>query len=164
MYLCKQYITTITISFIIIIAVLEPKLINNIKQSHDHRVISIIPILVHENPPWLNAKTTFKSEANPWLNQQHFTEIRSLTSEYSTIYTDGSNDGDMVASAAIFEQQVYSLRLPSASSIFIAEANAMRLALKFVASSDESKFIISSNTLPCMLAIKSWPGSQGHIG
>jgi hypothetical protein len=65
MYLCKQYITTITISFIIIIAVLEPKLINNIKQSHDHRVISIIPILVHENPPWLNAKTTFTSEVNP---------------------------------------------------------------------------------------------------
>jgi hypothetical protein len=44
------------------VTVLEPKLINNIKQSHDHRVISIIPILVHENPPWLNAKTTFKSE------------------------------------------------------------------------------------------------------
>jgi hypothetical protein len=36
MYLCKQYIATITISFIIIIAVLEPKLINNIKQSNDH--------------------------------------------------------------------------------------------------------------------------------
>ena len=60
----------------------------------------------------------------------------------------------MVASAAIFEQQVYSLRLPSASSIFIAEANVIRLALKFAASSHESKFMISSNTLPCMLAIK----------
>jgi hypothetical protein len=24
--------------------------------------------------------------------------------------------------------------------------------------------MISSNTLPCMLAIKSWPGSPGHIG
>ena len=65
MYLCKQYITTITISFIIIIAVLKPKLINNIKQSNDHRVITLIPILVPENPPWLNAKATFKSEANP---------------------------------------------------------------------------------------------------
>jgi hypothetical protein len=65
MYLCKQYIATITISFIIIIAVLEPKLINNIKQSNDHSVITIIPILVPEKPPWLNAKTTFKSEANP---------------------------------------------------------------------------------------------------
>jgi hypothetical protein len=40
MYLCKQYITTITISFILIITVLEAKLINNIKQSNDHRVIT----------------------------------------------------------------------------------------------------------------------------
>jgi hypothetical protein len=36
--------------------------------------------------------------------------------------------------------------------------------LKFVVSSDESKFMISSDTLPCMLEIKCWPGSQGHIG
>ena len=35
-----NYITTITISFIIIITVLEARLINNIKQSNDHRVIT----------------------------------------------------------------------------------------------------------------------------
>jgi hypothetical protein len=43
MYLCKQYTTTITISFIAIITVLEAKLINNIKQSNDHRVITHLP-------------------------------------------------------------------------------------------------------------------------
>jgi hypothetical protein len=36
--------------------------------------------------------------------------------------------------------------------------------LKFVAFSDESKFMISSNTLPDMLAIKSLQGNQLHIG
>ena len=66
-----------------------------------------------------------KSETNPLLIQQHFAEIRSVTSEYSTIYTDGSKDGNRVASAAVFGQQVYSVRLPSASSIFSAEANAI---------------------------------------
>ena len=30
------------------------------------------------------------------------------------LYTDGSNDGDKVASVAVFGQQVYSVRLPSA--------------------------------------------------
>ena len=49
-----------------------------------------------------------KSETIPLLIQQHFAEIRSVTSEYSAIYTDGSNDGDRVASAAVFGQQVYS--------------------------------------------------------
>jgi hypothetical protein len=48
-----------------------------------------------------------KSETNPSLIQQHFAEIRSITSEYSAIYTDGSKDGDRVASAAVFGQQVY---------------------------------------------------------
>jgi hypothetical protein len=42
MYLCKQYITTITVSLIIIITVLEAKLINNIKQSNEHNVITEI--------------------------------------------------------------------------------------------------------------------------
>jgi hypothetical protein len=43
MYLGKQYITTITIGFIINITVLEAKLINNKKQSNDHRVITDLP-------------------------------------------------------------------------------------------------------------------------
>jgi len=110
----------------------------------------IAPIVIHENPPWLNPKPTFnfeltqykKSETNTLLIQQHFAEIRSVTSEYSAIYTDGSKDGDIVVSAAVFGQQVYSTRLPSASSIFSAEANAIPLALKFIASSDKSKLMI----------------------
>jgi hypothetical protein len=65
-----------------------------------------------------------------------------MTSEYSAIYTDDSNDDDMIALAAVFREQIYYLRLPSASSIFKAEVNAIILALTFVASSDESKFMI----------------------
>ena len=96
-----------------------------------------------------------KSESNPLLIQQHFAEIRSVTSEYSAIYTGGSKDGDRVASAAVFRQQVDSVRLPSASSIFSAEANAIILALKFVASFDESNFMICTDSLSCLLAIES---------
>ena len=122
----------------------------------------IAPIVIHENPPWLNPKSTFnfeltqykKSETNALLIQQHFAEIRSVISEYSAIYTDGSQDGDKLASAAVFGQQVYSTRLPSASSIFSAEATAIRLALTFVASSEKSKFMICSDSLSCLLAIE----------
>jgi hypothetical protein len=78
----------------------------------------IAPIVVPEKPPWLNLKLTFNfkftqyktSETTPLLIQQHFAEIRSVTSEYSTIYTDDSKDGDRVASAAVFGQPVYSAR------------------------------------------------------
>jgi hypothetical protein len=50
---------------------------------------NIAPIVIPENHPWLNPKPTFnfeltqykKSETNPLLIQQHFTEIRSVTSD-----------------------------------------------------------------------------------
>ena len=56
------------------------------------------------------------SEANPLLIQQHFAEIRSVTYTYSAIYTNNSKDCDIVASAAVFGQQIYSDRLSSASA------------------------------------------------
>jgi hypothetical protein len=57
--------------------------------------------------------------------------------------------------AAVFGQQVYSARIPSASSIFSAEVNAILLVLKFVASSEKSKFMICSDSLSCLLAIEN---------
>jgi hypothetical protein len=39
--------------------------------------------------------------------------------------------------------------------IFSAEANAILLALKFIASSDKSKFMICSDSLSCLLVIES---------
>jgi hypothetical protein len=65
-----------------------------------------------------------------------------MTSEYSAIYTDDYKDDDRIALIAAYRQQVYYLRLPSASSIISAEANAIHLALKLVVSSYESKFMI----------------------
>ena len=77
-------------------------------ENSDINLDDIAPIVIPENPPWLNLplilnlQNTKKSESNPLLIQQHFAEIRSVTSKYSPIYTDGSKDGDSVGSAAIF--------------------------------------------------------------
>lgn len=60
-----------------------------------------------------------------------------------------------LASAAVFGDRAAHLRLPSSSSIFTAEAHAINLALKFVASSDKNKFMICSDSLSCLLAIES---------
>ena len=55
----------------------------------------------------------------------------------------------MVASAAVFGQHAYSLRLSRAParSICRAEDNATPLALKFVASSDENKCMTCLDSL-----------------
>jgi len=79
-------------------------------ENYDINLDDIAPMVIHENPSWLNPKSIFnfelaqykKSETNPLLIHQHFAEIRSVTSEYSAIYTDGSKDGDRVASVAVF--------------------------------------------------------------
>ena len=111
----------------------------------------------------MNLQNTKQSETNPLLIRQHFAEIRSITFEYTAIYTDGSKDGYMVASAAVFGQQVYSLQLTSTSSIFSVEANAIRLALKFVASCDKSKYMICSDSFSHLLAIESCKAKSPFI-
>ena len=116
-------------------------------ENSDINLDDIAPIVIHENPPWLNPTPIFnielskykKSEKNPLLIQQHFAEIRSVASEYSAIYTDGSKDGDRVTLAVVFGQHIYSVRLPPASSIFSAEANDILLAL-----------------LPLLIKVNSW--------
>jgi hypothetical protein len=69
-------------------------------ENSDVNLDDIATIVIPEIPPWLNPKSIFnfelaqykKSETNPLLIQQHFAEIRPVTSEYSAIYTDGSKD------------------------------------------------------------------------
>jgi hypothetical protein len=81
-------------------------------ENSDINLDDIAPIVIPEKPPLLNPKPTFnfeltkykKSETNPLLIQQHFAEIRSVTPEYYSIYTDGSKHGDMIALATVFGQ------------------------------------------------------------
>ena len=131
----------------------------------------IAAIEIPHNPPWLNPKPVFiydlrkhkKSDTNHLIIQQHFAEIKSCYPDYSTIYTDGSKDEDKVASAAVFGERVETRRLPSASSVFTAEAQAILLAMKIVASSDEHKFIICSDSLSCLLAIENFKVMNPNI-
>ena len=61
--------------------------VNTHFENSDINLDDIAPIVIPENPPWLNPKPTFnfeltqhkKSETSPLLIQQHFAEIRSVT-------------------------------------------------------------------------------------
>ena len=124
---------------------------------------TIASVEVPKCPPWELPKPKLisdlrkhkKAYTNPLIIQQHFAEIKSDYPDYSTVSTDGSKDGDRVASAALFGDRVSILRLPPSSSIFTAKARAIILALKLIGASDNSKFIICSDSLSCLLAIRS---------
>ena len=61
----------------------------------------------------------------------------------------GSDGGEIVA---VFGKQNASLPLPSASSIFTVEVNAIYFALIFATSSDKFYFIICLHSITCLLA------------
>ena len=129
----------------------------------DFNFDQIFPVQIPKSPPWELPRPKFifdlrkhkKSDTNPLIIQQHFAEIKSKYTDYSTAYTDGSKDGDKVAAAATLDDESATLRLPAQSSIFSAEARAIVLALELIAKSSNSKFIICSDSLSCLLAIQN---------
>ena len=131
----------------------------------------IAPVSFPSSPPWLfprprllfDLRDQRKSETCPLLFQQRFGEIRDGYENHSFIYTDGSKTEDRVAAAAIWLQHVASLRLPSASSIFSAEAKAISLALDLISKHHLQKAVICSDSLSCLLAIDSFKVKQPAI-
>ena len=73
-----------------------------------------------------------KSESNPCILKQNFQELQSRFSDYQHVVTDGSKDGDKVGCAYESKDAQQTLRFPDGSSIFIAEAKAVDLALDYI--------------------------------
>jgi len=77
----------------------------------------VAPIVVPEGPPWVNPGPIFgfelaqynESETDPLLVRQRSAEVGSVASECSAMCTDGSGDGDGVASATVFGRRVCSI-------------------------------------------------------
>ena len=132
---------------------------------------NIAPVLCPSSPPWMfprprllfDLRDQKKSETCPLLFLQRFGEIRNDYENHSFVYTDGSKTEDRVAAAAVWLQHIASLRLPSASSIFTAEAKAISLALDLISKHHLQKAVICSDSLSCLLAIDSFKVKQPSI-
>ena len=84
-----------------------------------------------------------------------FSDLITSFPDYIHISTDGSKDGDRIASAAVCRQSTMQCRLPKFSSIFSAEMQAIMLALDFIESSIHDKFLILSDSLSSLQAINN---------
>ena len=69
------------------------------------------------------------------------------------MYTDGSKDGHVVASAAVLDKQTYKSLLPDGASIFSAELSVIILAIDLVERSTNDKFVIFSDSLSSLQAL-----------
>ena len=116
---------------------------------------------VPETPPWTLEKPTVifdltsqrKSNTDSLIFQSKFNELKSKYPHHSHIYTDGSKDGKVVASAAVLDEQISKSRLPDGASIFSAELRAILLALDMVERSTNDKFVIFSDSLSSLQAL-----------
>ena len=84
-----------------------------------------------------------------------FKEIVENFSEYEHIYTDGSKQGERVGASALIPNGAQrSIRLPDKSSIYSADLWGLLLALELIEGSIKKHFIIFSDSLSAMQALK----------
>ena len=83
-----------------------------------------------------------------------FLEVKEQYYTHEEIFTDGSKDGEKVASAAILDGELYQFRLPNNSSIFSAELKAIDLALNHIEQDAYWRYIIFTDSLSAMQALE----------
>merc|ERR1712032_1299347 len=99
-----------------------------------------------------------KDKTDPQIYKNLFYDI--VINQYNShdrIYTDGSKDDVSVSSASVpFNSKisVQNQRIPSNASIFTAEANAIDIALNSIKKSENKCFLIITDSLSCLMALK----------
>ena len=96
-----------------------------------------------------------KDETQPDVYISKYRELKSVFSDYTHIYTDGSKDGAAVAAAAVSQSMNRSCRLPDNSSILSAEAYAILLAVDIIKLAAAKKCAIFCDSLSCLQAIQN---------
>ena len=95
----------------------------------DHK-ISEVPLWTCKSPTYnYHLASDLKTTTDPMIFKNKFLEIKEKYYTHEEIYTNGSKDGDKVASAAILTGELYQFRLPNNSSVFSAEVKAIYHAL-----------------------------------
>ena len=125
----------------------------NTKMIQKHSVTDI--------PSWCLKKPTVifdlhngnKSKSNPHVLKAKFHELQARYSDYQHIYTDGSKDEEKVGCAFTTNNFSKTLRLPDGASIFTAEIKAVELALEFIKTNPDNKFITFSDSLSGLKAL-----------
>jgi len=133
---------------------------------------TISPFRLPSVPPWelgrpevdLSLTKFSKSATSRKTFQKSFQELIQKYPNHVHLYTDGSKDPDTGVGAAVYSDEAASnRRLNFFSSVFSAEAAAIELALDEIEKSDQKSFVILSDSLSCLSAMKSFKLSDTRI-
>ena len=116
---------------------------------------SEVPVWTSKSQTYLyNLTSDKKAITDPVIFKTKFLEVKEQYYMHAESYTDGSKDGENVASAAILDGELYQFRLPNNSLIFSAELKANDLALSHIEQDAYWRYIIYTDSLSAMQALE----------
>ena len=120
---------------------------------------------IYDIPPWelpsptvnLALHSSSKSETHNSEYRQRFLEVNDFykNENFVPVYTDGSKTDNYVSSSAIFPVDIFKVNLHEHTSIFTAEAVALKLAVQHIQREAIRKSIIYSDSLSCLQALQN---------
>ena len=120
-----------------------------------HYKISDVPLWTSKCPTYnYYLASEKKATTDPIIFKNKFLEVKEKYYTHDKIFTDGSKDGEKVASAAVLDGELYQFRLPNNSSIFSAELKAVDLALNHIEQDAYWRYIIYTDSLSVRQALE----------
>ena len=119
---------------------------------------------IYDIPPWelpstfnLALHSSSKSETHNSEYRQRFLEVNDFykNENFVPVYTDGSKTDNYVSSSAVFPVDIFKVNLHEHTSIFTAEAVALKLAVQHIQREAIRKSIIYSDSLSCLQALQN---------
>ena len=119
---------------------------------------------IYDVPPWelssptvnLALHSSSKSDTNNSEYRQRFLEMNEYyeNKNFVPVYTDGSKTDTYVSSSAVFPVDIFKVNLNEHTSIFTAEAVALKLAVQHIQREAIRKSVIYSDSLSCLQALQ----------
>ena len=103
----------------------------------------------------LDLRIGIKQDIDPTIFQIKFNNLHEMYNNHVFVYTDGSKSENTVGCAALMGKYSLTEHLPSVCSIYTAELRAILLAFNLINQSPKECFIICTDSLSCLMAIKN---------
>ena len=115
---------------------------------------------VYDIPQWevttptvnLSLHSSSKSDTLNSEYKQRFLELNDSYEEkrFTAVYTDGSKSGNYVSASVVSSADILKVNLPVHTSIFTAEAVALKVAVQFIQRQVIPRAVIYSDSLSCL--------------
>ena len=119
----------------------------------------------YDIPPWelstpnvnFTLHSTSRKDTSDFDYKQRFLEVNDSYEEknFTSFYTDGSKSDNYVSASAVSSVDILKVNLPVHTSIFTAEAVAIKLAVQCIQRQVVRKSVIYSDSLSCLQALEN---------